>query len=304
MRISVCIPVYGVERFVEKCVRSLFEQTYEDMEFIFVDDCTPDRSVEILRQVLEDYPKRKGQVKILRHETNRGLLAARQTALTVATGDYVAHLDSDDWVDDDYYEKLLTCAMKADADLVYSPIQREWPDGRFRQLALPNFESAEEMIARACPGDAFNSVVNKLMRRDIVQTSDCRLAPQVCIGEDLLYTTQVLMRCRRVVQCAEAVYHYRQNPKSITGRGLGAKRPRDLLTICRILEEELVGDKFTPARDRLRRDVLTAAIKARVMGDPVYRVVRHRLESPLLSDPRHGLLKKTLLCLADLVYWR
>lgn len=304
MKVSVCIPVYKVERFVEKCARSLFEQTCDDMEFVFVDDCSPDRSVEILQQVLEDYPKRKGQVKILRHETNHGLLAARQTALAVATGDYVAHLDSDDWVDDDYYEKLLTCAMKADADLVYSPIQREWPDGRFRQLALPNFESAEEMIERACPGDAFNSIVNKLMRRETVRAGGYHLVSQVCIGEDLLYTTQVLMRCRRVVQCAEAVYHYRQNPKSITGRGLGAKRPHDLLTICEILEAKLAGHKFTPVRDRLRRDVLTAAIRARVMGDPVYRAVRHRLESPLLSDSRHGLLKKALLMLADLVYWR
>ena len=82
MKVSVCIPVYGVEKYIERCARSLFEQTMkDDIEFIFVDDCTPDKSIEILQKVLEEYPERKNQVKIIRHETNKGLTGARNTAL-------------------------------------------------------------------------------------------------------------------------------------------------------------------------------------------------------------------------------
>ena len=85
VKVSVCIPVYKVENFIEKCARSLFEQTMQEgIEFVFVNDCTPDRSIEILRQVLEEYPHRIELVKILHHDQNRGLVAARKTALAAA----------------------------------------------------------------------------------------------------------------------------------------------------------------------------------------------------------------------------
>ena len=97
-KVSILVPVYGVEKYIERCARSLFEQTYDNIEYIFVDDCTKDRSIEILQKVLEDYPNRKNQVKILHHEKNRGLSAARNTALDASTGDYLMHVDSDDYL--------------------------------------------------------------------------------------------------------------------------------------------------------------------------------------------------------------
>ena len=78
IKVSVCTPVYGVEAFIERCARSLFTQSYKNIEYIFVNDCTPDRSMEVLQQVLSDYPERKDSVKIVNHKTNRGLVAARR----------------------------------------------------------------------------------------------------------------------------------------------------------------------------------------------------------------------------------
>lgn len=92
------VPIYGVEKYIERCARSLFEQTYENLEYIFVDDCTPDKSIEILERVMEDYPNRKEQVRIIRHEHNRGLAAARNTALDAATSPFITHVDSDDYL--------------------------------------------------------------------------------------------------------------------------------------------------------------------------------------------------------------
>jgi len=103
-KVSVIIPVYGVEKYIERCIRSLFEQTLDDIEYIFVDDCTPDNSISILRKVLSEYPNREKQVKILHHEKNKGLAQARQTGLKIASGEYIAHCDSDDWVDKDLYK--------------------------------------------------------------------------------------------------------------------------------------------------------------------------------------------------------
>lgn len=96
-KISLLIPVYGVEKYIERCARSLFGQTYQNIEYIFVDDCTKDSSIAVLKKVLDDYPFRKEQVTIIHHNFNKGLSAARNTAFNHATGDYIIHVDSDDY---------------------------------------------------------------------------------------------------------------------------------------------------------------------------------------------------------------
>ena len=97
--LSVLVPIYGVEKYIERCATSLFEQTLQDhIEFIFVNDCTKDNSVVKLLNLLKKYPHRISQVKLLEHSRNRGLAASRQTALNHATGDYVLTVDSDDWL--------------------------------------------------------------------------------------------------------------------------------------------------------------------------------------------------------------
>ncbi len=98
IKISILVPIYGVEKYIERCAVSLFEQTYENIEFIFVNDCTKDNSVEVLKQVVERYPNRHFQIKIVNHTKNRGLAAARLTGLQVSTGDYIWFVDSDDWI--------------------------------------------------------------------------------------------------------------------------------------------------------------------------------------------------------------
>lgn len=89
MKVSVLVPVYGVESYIAKCATTLMEQTYKDVEYIFVDDCTPDASVERLREVVAHYPERQPQVRIISHERNMGSGAVRQTALDAATGEAV-----------------------------------------------------------------------------------------------------------------------------------------------------------------------------------------------------------------------
>lgn len=106
-KVSVIIPVYGVERYIEQCARSLFSQTMRDgIEYIFVDDCSPDKSIEILEDILREYPHREPQVKIIRHTENQGIGGTRRTGVKNATGEYIIHCDSDDWVEPDMYEML------------------------------------------------------------------------------------------------------------------------------------------------------------------------------------------------------
>lgn len=116
--VSILVPVYGVEKYIDRCARSIFEQTYHDLDIVFVDDCTPDKSIEILNRVLEDYPERKEQTRILRHDHNRGLSAARNTAVAAATGIFLTHVDSDDWLELDAVEEFVKKQMETSADIV------------------------------------------------------------------------------------------------------------------------------------------------------------------------------------------
>ena len=126
--VSVIIPIYKVEKYIERNVRSLMEQTLGNMEFVFVDDCSPDNSVSILMKTLKYYPSRKNQVKIIHHEKNMGLPSARVTGFLNSTGRYIAHCDSDDWVDANMYMAMLEAANKYDADVVSCDFFMAFPD--------------------------------------------------------------------------------------------------------------------------------------------------------------------------------
>lgn len=117
--VSVIVPIYGVERFIEQCVRTLMDQTLRDIEYVFVDDCTPDNSMEILGRVIQDYPYRKGHVKVLHNKKNQGIALTRKTGIKECTGEYIIQVDPDDYVSLDYCEKLYATASKKHADIVW-----------------------------------------------------------------------------------------------------------------------------------------------------------------------------------------
>ena len=116
--VSVIIPVYKVEDYIGRCCRGLFSQTLESIEYIFIDDCSPDRSVSVIEDALSDFPSRKPQVRLLRTERNSGQAAVRALGIREATGEYVIHCDSDDWPEPSMYGKLYSKAKEEDADIV------------------------------------------------------------------------------------------------------------------------------------------------------------------------------------------
>ena len=125
-KVSVIITIYNREKYIEDCARTLFEQTLNDVELLFVDDASTDDSVMVLRKLLENYPKRKELTRIICLEKNGGRAVARQTGIDHLTGDYVIHVDSDDWVDFDMLEKLYEKAKKNHADIVGCNVTHEY----------------------------------------------------------------------------------------------------------------------------------------------------------------------------------
>ena len=117
-KVSVIVPIYNVEKYIERCLRSLFEQTLDDIEYIFINDCTPDNSMIILEKVLEEYPHRIKQVKIINHEQNQGQAGARTSGMKAMPGEYMIHCDPDDWVEVDMYEIMYAFANEINSDVV------------------------------------------------------------------------------------------------------------------------------------------------------------------------------------------
>ena len=147
-KLSVVIPVYGVEKYIERCARSLFEQTLDDIEYIFVNDCTKDRSIDILNAVINDYPARKEQVRIVHHEKNKGLPFARQSGWQVATGEYIANCDSDDWVALDFYEIMYNEAIEKNADMVVSDYILVEGESKRQMCGLRDVNASKEDIIK------------------------------------------------------------------------------------------------------------------------------------------------------------
>lgn len=168
--VSVIIPVYGVEKYIERCARSLFEQTLDNIEFIFIDDCSLDNSIPILKRVLKDYPFRNLQTRIERMPRNSGLAAVRKFGVSIATGEYFIACDSDDYVDKEMYEKMYKLAKEYDYDLVQCDIDLMNNVGVIRTLTSPKqAPTSGEMKTMIIEGDISNSLCNKLVKRSVYQ---------------------------------------------------------------------------------------------------------------------------------------
>ena len=217
-KVSVCVPIYGVEKYIERCVKSLFEQTLVDMEFIFVDDSTKDKSIEILKNLIEDYPNRKHQVKILRHEQNMGLSFARETGVKAATGDYIAHCDSDDWVKKDMFEKLYNFAEKGKYDFVKSgKIISDGDKELLEELVFTeNGKTDRESVIRyLLLQKGWNSIWNVLVARRVYEKAHIIYTPNAML-EDYFLVTQLLLACTKIGIVNAAFYFYFINPDSIS----------------------------------------------------------------------------------------
>ena len=166
MKISVIVPIYKVEPFIARCAKSLMEQTLTDVEYIFVDDASPDGSIAMLLKVLADYPKRSNHVKILTHTENKGLPAARNTGLAVAQGEYIFHCDSDDFVEPDMLDQLYRKATDIDADIVWCDWWLSFAKNE-RYMKQPEFHTPIDALKGMLSGVMKFNVWNKLIRRSL-----------------------------------------------------------------------------------------------------------------------------------------
>lgn len=206
-KVSILVPIFGVEQFIERCARSLFEQTYQDIEYVFVNDCSPDRSVEILKKVLEDYPERRDDVKIIDHDKNRGLSAARNTAVEYATGLFLSHVDSDDWVEPQMIEYLVRTQLDTNADIVSCNAVSHYPTGE-TVLEEPDYKSKDEMMQSVLRMTLDHVIWRRLIRMSLYKANKVCTVEGVNIGEDHYTLPRLLYYADSFAKCNRVLYHY------------------------------------------------------------------------------------------------
>lgn len=214
-KVSVIVPIYKVASFLEKCVLSLFEQTLNDVEFIFVDDASPDNSMEILQSCIEKYPLLKKSIKILRHECNKGLPSARNTGLSVASGKYIFHCDSDDFVDASMLEMLYLKGIETKADIIWCDWYLSFKENE-KYMRQKEYMDAQGFLYGMLSGRIKYNVWNKLVKKDLYDNYNIQFPNGYSMGEDM--TMIRLAACaKKVAYVPAAFYHYvRINANSYT----------------------------------------------------------------------------------------
>ena len=208
--VSVIIPVYKVEPYIARSARALFSQTMQDLEFIFIDDCTPDASIAVMQEVLQEFPERKGQVVVYRMPHNIGQAAVRLQGHALARGEYVIHCDSDDAVDPEAYQLMYEKAVAEDLDIVTCD---------FRLVNLKkarvqsNVSEPGREIADILTGKVWGTVWSRMFKREL--WTDMAL-PEGDMWEDVVFSVIATSRARRIGHMGIPLYTYYRRITSIS----------------------------------------------------------------------------------------
>lgn len=263
MKVSVIVPAWGDTPLLERACASIRAQTHRDIELAV---CAP--------------PANGAQT----------LPAARMAGLSNTTGEWVAFCDADDWIEPEAIERMLNAARRENADCICCAIVRDMACGR----------SVRRPFDPEGPSDTHNALVNKLFKRELLE--NLSIDESIALGEDLMISAQAMRKARRIAILEKAFYHYCENPESITHASDWRKKVEDLARVGELLREAMPEEKYAAFHDRVARDALLLWIRHRVFDRRLWRRVRSRMTTPLLSDRRHGAIKKGALAFAACIF--
>lgn len=205
--VSIAIPIYGVEKYIEKCAISLFEQTYKNLEYIFVNDCTRDKSIEILKSIIDQYPHRKPFVKIISHQYNQGLGKTRNTAIQNCKGEFVISVDSDDWLELDAIESLVNKQVENDADIVYGNIIIN-ENTRDKNFLIPCVSSKEDLLIHVLSQVYHHEVCSRLIKKSLYTDHEIKVEKGCNIAEDWQVSAKLIYYAGHIDFINRDIYHY------------------------------------------------------------------------------------------------
>lgn len=210
-KISLVVPIYGVERYIEKFAISVFSQTYDNLQYVFVNDGTKDNSMKVLETLVDEhFPYLRTRITIVEQE-NKGLPLARKAGIDNATGEYILFADSDDWLEHNAVEKIVVTAESTNADIVYFDLIKEYKNKRSIKKEKEYTEKTKELwIENIFNYSSFGYGVTKCFRKSLYTDNEIHI-PKLGMHEDICLMSQIIFYANKIVQLPEVLYHYRKD---------------------------------------------------------------------------------------------
>lgn len=220
MKISIIVPIYNVEKYLDKCIKSIVNQSFKNLEIILVDD----GSLDICPAICDEWTKKDYRIKVI-HKENGGLSDARNAGLSVASGDYIAFVDSDDYIEPDMYEMLLKVAIDNNCDIVSCKLRMVYKND-INLIANDDtgeviYYSTEDAMSALIDDKIRQVVWNKLYKADIIKNIPFDVGKY---HEDEFWSYQAIGNATKIATIDYTGYNYLQRSGSIMGNGYSLKR--------------------------------------------------------------------------------
>ena len=212
IKVSIIVPIFNVERYIHKCIKSLMLQDHQNIEIILVDDGSPDQSGEII----DELGKKDNRIKVV-HKTNGGVSTARNIGLSLSTGDYIMFVDGDDWVEKDYVSYFIKLVSEYELPIGMNKFNY-YTDDTIETKDSNYIVSAEKVIEWLYSGEMFVAVWNKIFSREFIMEYHLQFDETIWYGEGMLFNIECLQHVEKVAIGEKPVYHQINNPDSAMRR--------------------------------------------------------------------------------------
>lgn len=266
-KVSLIVPIYGVEKYIEKFARTALGQTYDNIQFVFVNDGTKDASMDVLNALIEkEFSHRKDDILII-NKVNEGLPLARKTGLDNATGEYILFADSDDWMELDAVQKVMAKADETDADIIYFDLVKEYGDRTsYKAEREYTSETKADFIVNMFNYKSFGYTVTKCFKRRIY-TDNVIYIPKLGMHEDIYLMSQIIHYAQSLVHMPEALYHYRKdNPASFCSQSRSQRHITSTINLLDLYEHYKDNLKGSPI-ENVAGSILMRAGQHAIMHD-------------------------------------
>lgn len=208
IKVSILMPIYKVEQYLEKTLGSIFTQTYPYLDFVFVNDCSPDNSLQVLTNTIKRYNIDEKQYTIVNHEQNEGIAVSRTDCIAHAKGDYVYFVDSDDWIEKDTVEQMVLATKCGTIDIVGCDYMKDYLSGKITCHHEDYAKSCMENLYKCLNYDIATVLWKMLFRRSLFDNFS--ITPHVDIVEDYIMSVKLYYFANSFVSIPKAFYHYVQ----------------------------------------------------------------------------------------------
>ena len=219
LNLTIIVPCYNVEKYVEKSIKSILEQTYESIKIIAIDDCSTDKTFSKITELQHKY---SDKLQVYQNEKNKGLAYTRNRGIKLADSEFIGFIDSDDYIDNEYYEKLMTTLAKNEADIAIADMQLVDEDGNLLGAVQSGTNPAETELKKAAIDNGLAaSACNKVFRKTLIEKY---LFLEGKINEDICSVIPAVLHAKKLAYTHEVAYYYVQRNTSIQNSTFSEKR--------------------------------------------------------------------------------